>query len=157
MQPILIPMPTDGEPKSLNVAKLTLAATGLFIATFILLISVIAIQGMSGRDTIRNPLLFFTISFAIAFGLGAASVIALTGRYKIWAAVRTFAISGGVGGALLTISVKVIVSFDAQLRVLTRGGPLGSFLFAAMFVSIALPILVGTALLRRAEAHKSSR
>jgi len=132
-----------------SVTKGLLAGLGVLIAVVVMLLSLTAIQGMTDRERFVDALFFFSLSFAVAFGLAAASVLSFIGRSKAWPAARAFATGGAVGGALMALALKAIVDFEHQLRVLTRGGPIGVFLLAAMLGALTVPVLIGEALLKR--------
>ena len=131
------------------VIKGLLAGVGVLIAVVVMLLSLTAIQGMTGGQRFFDLLFFFSVSFAVAFGLAAASVMSLSGESKAWPAARAYASGGAVGGAFMALALKATVDFEHQLRLLTRGGPIGVFLLAAMLGAVSLPILVGAALMRR--------
>jgi len=125
--------------------RILLVSGGVFVAMFILFVSVIAIQGMSGRETIVNLVVFFSISFAIAFAIGGASAVSLTRKYKLWPATRAFAGGGAIGSMFLGISIKALVVFSH--------GPLGSLLLSAIFTALTVAFLVGIALLKRVKTN----
>lgn len=131
--------------------RAVLGVIGVLVAVLLLNVSLFSIQGMSGQGPFAPTLAFFTLSFALAFGVGAVSVCALTGRRKPWRTACAFGIGGGSGGALVALALRAVDQFDRQLRVLTGGGPLGGFLLAAILVALGIALLVGTALVRRFE------
>jgi hypothetical protein len=132
-----------------SVIKGLLAGESVLIAVVIMLLSLTAIQGMTDGERFVDLLFYFSVSFAVAFGLAAASVMSLSGESKAWPAARAYASGGAVGGAFMALALKALIDFEHQLRVLIRGGPIGVFLLAAMLGAVSLSILVGAALLRR--------
>jgi len=127
--------------------RIALSVLGLLVSMFVLMIALVATQAMSGSEPFREPLIFFTISFALAFGLGATSSLPLAGRYRAWPTALAFTSGGAVGGAVLASGLALITGFERQLRVLTDGGPLGIFLLAATVAALATPCVVGMWLL----------
>ena len=58
--------------------RLALSVLGLLFSSVVLMIALVAIQAMSGSEPFREPLTFFTVSFALAVGqfvYGAAQPI----------------------------------------------------------------------------------
>jgi hypothetical protein len=71
---------------------------------------------MTDGERFVDVLFFFSISFAVAFGLAAASIMSFTGKSKAWSAARTFASGGAVGGAFMALALKAVIDFEHQLR-----------------------------------------
>ena len=131
--------------------RAVLGVLGLLAAVLLLNLSLFSIQGMSGQEPFGRMLTFLTLSFALAFGVGAGSVRALRGKPKPGPTVCAFAIGGGLGGALFALALRALDQFDSQLRTLTGGGPLGVFLLAATLGAVGSALLVGLLLARRFE------
>ena len=121
---------------------------GLFLSIGSLMLALVSIQGMSGSEPLQEILIFFTLSFAVAFGLGAVCSLPLTGRYRVWPTAVAFASGGAIGGGALAIGLGLITVFETRLRESTDGGPLGVFVMAAIIGALAMPITIGTRLLR---------
>ena len=128
--------------------RVALSVLGLLVSIVVLMIALVAIQAMSGSEPFREPLIFFTVTFALVFGLGAICSLPLTGRYRAWPTALAFTSGGAVGGAVLASGLALITGFEGQLRTLTGGGPLGIFLLAAIVAALATPCAVGMWLLR---------
>jgi hypothetical protein len=129
--------------------RAVVAVIGVLVALLLLNVSLFSIQGMSGQQPFAPTFVFFTLSFALAFGVGAVSVRALTGRRRLWPTACAFGIGGASGGALFALALRAVDQFEPQLRVLTGGGPLGGFLLAAALAAVGVTLLVGMAVVRR--------
>ena len=128
--------------------RVAVSVLGLLFSIVVLMIALVAIQAMTGSEPFHEPLTFFTISFALAFGLGGACSLPLTGRHRAWPTTLAFTSGGAVGGAVLASGLALITAFERPLRALTDGGPLSIFSFAATVVALATPIALGMSLLR---------
>ena len=139
-----------------SVLDIAIAVAGLLFSLVVLNIALLSTQASSGKEPLWQSLTFFTITFALAFGLGAGCALRLGGRYRMSRAAIAFATGGAVGGALLAGSLHLIDRFEPGLRALTRGGPIGTFLLAATVAALAVSIAVGTGLLGRMTGKTSA-
>ena len=136
--------------------RVAIAGMGILFALIAIPFLLISIQGMSGDEPLLGRLLFLSIGFAVAFGVGMASAAPLTKRYRPWPAAWDFAIGGAVGGAFLAVVLEAITRFDSQLRTVTGGGPTGVFLVGGILAALGISIGLGMALSRRSLTERRS-
>ena len=129
--------------------RVVFSMLGLLVSIVALALALVSIQAMSGSEPFREPLIFLTVSFAVAFGWGGVCSLPLTGRYRMWPTLVAFASGGAIGGAVLASALQLITVFETRLRASTDGGPLGIFVMAAIVGALVMPIAVGMPLLRR--------
>ena len=112
---------------------------GFLIPGFIVGLTLISLQGMSGNETFFSVLASFTLSFAIGFGLAGAIGAASTGLgFKV---ICTGAAAFGVGGSVFWLPL---------LPMLKPGGTLGPLMvLAGLVVGVIIPFAVGGFLLAR--------
>ena len=139
-----------------SVLDIIVALVGLLFSLVILNVALVSIQASSGDEPLTQALTFFVVSFALAFGLGAACTLPLGGRFTASRAAIAFAVGGAVGGAILAGSLRLVDLFEPALRALTGGGPIGHFLLLGVVGALAAPIAVGTWLLRRMTGKASA-
>jgi len=140
-----------------TVALATLSAVGLLLSLLTLSISLVAVQAMSGTESLIELLLFFCGSFAISFGVAAACTLPWHGAHGPLQAGGAFSIGGALGGGLQAISLASVARFEPQLRGLTDGGPLGMFLLAGNLLAFVTAGVVGRVLLRQAGRRRLAR
>lgn len=131
-----------------SITNTILSGIGVFIGIFIILLTIIGIQGMSGREPFIELLLNFSISFAIGFGISAAAIKSLARKDKRWPAACSFAGGGVAGAAVLAFVMKAMECFEQQLREFTNGGPLTVFQDIGILAAIVIATIVGATLLR---------
>ena len=132
-----------------SALRVLLSATGVVFGVLVLILSLVSIQGMSGGEPFARVLILFCLSFAVAFGIGAMGVAALRQTDGLRSTALAFGAGGAAGGALLAVTLKIVTDFDAHLRTLTGGGPIGMFLLAGFVGALVIPVVIGTVLLKR--------
>lgn len=142
--------------KDLTVLRGLAAVVGLLFSIFVLNVALVSTQASSGDEPFGQALLFFALSFAVAFGLGAASAAALGRLYRFWPTARAFGTGGAVGGVILAGSEQLIHRYEPLLRSITDGGPIGSFALVGLAVAVAAPVPIGLRLLRRTRRTTSA-
>lgn len=110
----------------------------------------IAVQGMSDAEPLLAQVFLFCGSFGLSFGVAAACTLPWFRPYRPLEAGAAYAVGGAAGGAIQALSLAAIVRFDARLRVVTAGGPLGIVLLIGTLVAVSTGLVVGGVLLRRA-------
>ena len=126
----------------------TLSVSGLLVSFLVLNVALVSAQGMSGDEPFSRVLFFFSVVFALAFGIAAACGLPWLGRHTAWTAGRAFAAGGAVGGAVHALGLKLLTDFEPELRTLTGGGPIGLFGLAAGLAALAIAVVLGAAFLR---------
>ena len=139
-----------------TVALATLSGVGLLLSLLTLSISLVAVQAMSGTESLIELLLFFCGS-AVSFGVAAACTLPWHGAHGPLQAGGAFSIGGAVRGGLQAISLASVARFEPQLRGLTDGGPLGTFLLAGNLLAFVTAGVVGRVLLRQAGRRPLAR
>ena len=142
-----------------TVIQVALSVLGLLLSVLVLFMALLSIQAMSGTEPFRELLLFMSVSFALAYGLGASCVLPLTGRYRWWHVAAAFTAGGALGGSAFAAAIRLISVKETQLRAVTDGGPLGIFLLGATIGAVAIPLLIGipvVRLLRRRQLRAAS-
>ena len=94
------------------VLDIIVALIGLLFSIVVLNIALVSIQASSGDEPLIPSLIFFVVSFALAFGLGAACTLRLGGRFTARRAAIAFAAGGAVGGAILAGSLRLVDLFE---------------------------------------------
>ena len=134
--------------------EVVFSVVGLLFSVVLLSLALTSIQAMSGHEPFRQSLTFFGPTLAVAFGLGAACILPLGGRYRMVSSFVVFAVAGAVGGTMLAGALRLMTVFERDLRALTNGGPTGIFLLAATIAAVAVPVLLGIPMLHLASRRR---
>jgi hypothetical protein len=117
---------------------------GFLPAALAMFVTLMAGQGMSGKENILGISLLYTLGFGIGFGISGllAGALMFAGRRVVLASARAFATSGAAGGIAISTGFLLLRAVQNSHR-----DSHGKVLECAIFAGIILPYCLGGALL----------
>jgi hypothetical protein len=129
-----------------------------FAGGFVVLLSIIGIQGMSGGESFWEVAIVFALMFGLGFGLIGTTVGALLDTFlknlpglikRLRLGLISFSLTGAVGGIFFAVSLTMMFRYERFFRGLTGDGTLGGFYLSFLLLSLGISFIGGIIILVR--------